>query len=265
MFAIGLLFAGLAGGVIAGLLGVGGGIVIVPVLYHVFSSLGLDEAVRMPLAVGTSLATIIPASIRSNSGHQKRGAVDMALLKSWAPAVIGGVLAGTIVARLIGGQGLTLVFAVLALIVATYMAFGRADWRLGPQPPQGTGKITMAGGIGFFSTLMGIGGGTFGVPLMTLYGMPVHRAIGTSSGLGLLIGVPGTIGFMLSGWGAPHLPPFSLGYVSLLGFALITPATWISVPWGVELAHRLSRRALSRAFAIFLAATSIRMFIGLFS
>ena len=264
-FALGLLLAGLAGGVIAGLLGVGGGIVIVPVLYHVFSGLGLDESVRMPLAIGTSLATIIPASIRSNSSHQKKGAVDMALLKSWAPAIIVGVLAGAIVAHLIGGHGLTLIFAVLALVVAAYMAFGRAEWRLGEALPQGPGKIAMAGGIGFFSTLMGIGGGTFGVPLMTLFGMPVHRAVGTSSGLGLLIGVPGTIGFILSGWGAAHLPPGSLGYVNLLGFALITPTTWISVPWGVELAHRLSRKALSRAFAIFLAATSLRMFIGLLS
>jgi uncharacterized protein len=264
-FALGLVIAGLAGGVIAGLLGVGGGIVMVPVLFHVFSGLGLDESVRMPLAVGTSLATIIPASIRSNLSHQKKGAVDMALLKSWAPAVIAGVLAGTVVARLIGGHGLTLVFAVLALAVAGYMAFGRAEWRLGAGLPQGPAMLGIAGTIGFFSTLMGIGGGTFGVPTMTLFGMPMHRAVGTSSGLGLLIGVPGAVGFILSGYDAPHLPPLSLGYVNLLGFALITPATWLSVPWGVELAHRLSRKALSRAFAVFLALTSLRMFIGIFS
>ncbi|HKQ81004.1 MAG TPA: sulfite exporter TauE/SafE family protein [Steroidobacteraceae bacterium] len=264
-FALGLVLAGLAGGVIAGLLGVGGGIVVVPVLYHVFSGLGVDDSIRMPLAVGTSLATIIPASIRSNTSHRKKGAVDMMLLKSWAPALIAGVLGGSVVARLIGGKGLTLVFAVLALIVAAYMAFGRADWRLGEALPEGPAKLGLAGGIGLFSTLMGIGGGTFGVPIMTLFGMPVHRAVGTSSGLGLLIGIPGTIGFILSGWGALHLPPFSLGYVNLLGFLLITPATWLAVPWGVELAHRLSRSALTRAFALFLALTSLRMFIGLMS
>jgi uncharacterized membrane protein YfcA len=265
LFAGGLMLAGLGGGVIAGLLGVGGGIVIVPVLYHIFTALGLDESVRMPLAVGTSLATIIPASIRSNVSHQKRGAVDFAVLRSWLPPVVGGVILGSIVARIIGAHGLTIVFATLALVVAVYMAVGREDWRLGEKLPDGAGRIGIAGAIGFFSTLMGIGGGTFGVPTMTLFGMPIHKAVGTSSGLGLMIGIPGTIGFILSGLHAPLRPPFSLGYVSLLGLALITPATWISVPWGAELAHRLSRKALMRAFAIFLALTSLKMFIGVFT
>lgn len=265
LLALGLGGAGLVGGVTAGLLGVGGGIVIVPVLYHVFTALGLDPSVRMPLAVGTSLATIIPASIRSNAGHRKKGAVDMELLRAWLVPIICGVLAGAVVARLIGGKGLTLVFACLALIVAAYMAVGRDDWRLGAQLPKGAGGAAIASTIGFFSTLMGIGGGTFGVPTMTLFGMPVHRAVGTSSGLGLIIGIPGTIGFIVSGWDIPLRPAFSLGFVNLLGFALITPATWLAVPWGVELAHRLSRTALSRAFALFLALTSLRMFIGMLS
>jgi len=265
LFAAGLVLAGLFSGVIAGLLGVGGGIVIVPVLYHFFSVLGIDESVRMPLAVGTSLATIIPASIRSNATHRKKGAVDDALLRSWLLPVVGGVIAGSLVARIIGGHGLTLVFATLALVVAAYMAFGKEAWRLGTALPQGLGRIAIAGSIGFFSTLMGIGGGTFGVPTMTLFGMPVHRAVGTSSGLGLIIGIPGTLGFILSGWDVAHRPPFSLGYVNLMGLALIVPATWLSVPWGVDLAHRLSRKALSRAFAVFLGATSIKMFIAVFT
>ena len=265
LFAVGLMLAGLFGGVIAGLLGVGGGIVIVPVLYHVFTGLGLDESVRMPLAVGTSLATIIPASIRSNLSHRKRGAVDDAVLRSWLVPVVGGVILGSLVARLIGAHGLTLIFASLALIVAVYMAFGREDWRLGPALPSGAGRAAIAGCIGFFSTLMGIGGGTFGVPIMTLFGMPIHRAVGTSAGLGFMIGIPGTIGFILSGFDAPLRPPFSLGYVSLLGFALIVPTMWISVPWGAHLAHRLSRKALMRAFAAFLGFTSFKMFLGVFT
>lgn len=260
-FAAGLVLAGVAGGIIAGLLGVGGGIVVVPVLYHVFSGLGVEQSACMPLAIGTSLATIVPASIRSNSNHRKKGAVDVVLLKSWAPTLIAGVLGGSAVATFIGGQGLTVIFATLALIVAAYMAFARAEWRLSAEMPTGLAKGAIAGGIGFFSTLMGIGGGTFGVPIMTLFGVPVHRAVGTSSGLGIIVGLTGTIGFILSGWSVPHLPPLSLGYVNLLGFLLITPATWLTVPWGVDLAHRLSRRTLSRAFALFLALTSLRMFI----
>lgn len=263
LFALGLVGAGIAAGLIAGLLGVGGGIVVVPVLFHVFTALGLDESVRMPLAVGTSLATIVPASIRSVASHRKRDAVDAVLLRRWFMPLVVGVFLGSAAATVIGGRGLTAVFAVMALVVAAYMAFGHEKWQLGETVPEGAGRLALAGSIGFFSTLMGIGGGTFGVPALTLFGTPIHRAVGTSSGLGVIIGVPGTIGFILAGWHAPLLPPFSIGYVSLLGLALITPATWLAVPWGAALAHRLSRKALRRAFAVFLALTSLRMFIGL--
>lgn len=265
IYGLSLLGTGLVGGVLAGLLGVGGGIVIVPVLYHVFTALGIDEGVRMQIAVATSLATIIPTSFRSVHAHYKKGAVDMALLKRWARPIIAGALIGTIIAKVIGGGGMTLIFATVALGVASYMAFGREEWRLGDHLPGLLAQSSIAGVTGFLSTLMGIGGGTFGVTALTLYSVPIHRAVGTSAGFGLLIAIPATLGFIVSGWDIAGRPPFSLGYVSLIGFALIVPMTLIAVPWGASLAHRLSRTALRRAFAVFLAATSLRMFMSYFN
>lgn len=260
-----LLATGVFGGLTAGLLGVGGGIVIVPVLYHVFTALGIDESVRMQLAVATSLSTIIPTSIRSVSAHRKREAVDMTVLRRWARPIVAGALLGIIAASALGGKGLTLIFAVLALGVAVYMAFGREEWRIADDLPGQGLQAAIAGVIGFLSTLMGIGGGSLGVPVLTLYNVPIHRAVGTSAGLGLLIAIPATLGFVISGWHVPFRPPLSLGYVSTIGFALIVPTTLLSVPWGAALAHRLSRTMLRRAFAVFLTATSIRMFIGYWS
>jgi uncharacterized membrane protein YfcA len=263
-FALGLLFAGVCAGTLAGLLGVGGGIVIVPVLYNVFTSLGIDEGVRMHLAVGTSLATIIPTSIRSMSAHAKRGAVDFELLRAWGPPMFIGTLIGTAVAGLVSGEVLTGVFATVAIVVALNFAFGREEWRIGKElPRKGVGGYALSGGIGGLSAMMGIGGGTFGVTTMSLFGYPIHKAVATSSGLGLIISIPGTIGLILSGWGAQHLPPASLGYVSLLGFVLITPTTVLMAPVGVRFAHALPKKRLIQAFSLFLAITSIRMFYGL--
>ena len=262
-FALGLVFSGVCAGVLAGLLGVGGGIVIVPVLYHVFTALGIDESVRMHLAVATSLAVIIPTSIRSLRAHAKRKAVDFDLLKRWAPTVFICTLIGSVLAGFASGKELTAIFATAALVVAAWLAFGKDEWRIAPSLPKGGGSVVLAGSIGGLSALMGIGGGTFAVPAMTLFGYPIHRAVATSSGLGLIISVPGTIGYIISGWGHAHLPPLSLGYVNLLGFALITPTTVLTAPWGVALAHALPRKRLIQAFALFLALTSIRMFWGL--
>jgi uncharacterized membrane protein YfcA len=262
-FALALGLSGLVGGFVAGLLGVGGGIVVVPVLFHVFTALGVDESVRMHLAVGTSLATIVPTSLRSTLAHRARNAVDGALLRSWAPHLVAGVIAGSLLASTIGGRGLTLVFAVVALLVAGNFAFGREGWRIASSPPAGLGRAGLAAGIGLVSTLMGIGGGTLGVPLLTLFGMPIHRAVGTAAGIGLIISVPGSLGFIAAGWDAAQRPPLSLGYVSLVGFALMTPLMVLAAPWGAALAHRLSRKALALAFALFLVLTSTRMFASL--
>ncbi len=260
LFALALLTAGVVAGILAGLLGVGGGIVIVPVLFHLLSALGVDDAVRMHIAVGTSLATIIPTSIRSTLSHRKKGAVDEDILRSWAVPLVAGVLIGTIAADFSSGQMLTLIFAVVALLAAFNMAYAKEEWRLGEHLPDGSTKNGMVGVMGFFCAMMGIGGGTFGVTAMTLFGVPIHRAVGTAAGLGLIIAIPGTIGFIISGWGAPLRPPLSLGYVNLLGFALIVPATVLAAPLGVRLAHWMDRTTLKRAFALFLAITSVRMF-----
>lgn len=265
LFALALLAAGVVAGILAGLLGVGGGIVIVPVLFHLFTLLNIDDSVRMHMAVGTSLATIIPTSIRSMLSHRQKGAVDESILRAWAAPILVGVIVGTFAADRASGQTLTLIFAVIALAVAVNMAYGREEWRLGEGLPQHSGRWALAGSMGFFSTLMGIGGGTFGVTAMTLYGVAIHRAVGTAAGLGLLISVPATIGFILSGSGVPLRPPLSIGYVNLLGFALIVPATVLAAPLGVRLAHRLDRTTLRRAFAVFLALTSIRMFWDLWA
>jgi len=255
-----LAAAGVAAGLIAGLLGVGGGIVVVPVLYHVFGLVGVDEDVRMHLAVGTSLATIVPTSLSSLRAHARRGAVDGAVLRSWGPWVALGVVAGTAVAAVSEGEVLTAVFAVVALLIAAYMAFGKETWRLGDAPPTGLRRAGAASAIGGFSAMMGIGGGTLTVPVLTLHGVPVHRAVGTASAVGLIIALPGALGFAAAGWGDPDLPPYSAGFVSLAGLALLTPSVVLAAPLGARLAHSLDRRWLRAAFAVFLAVTSARMF-----
>jgi len=258
-YALGLMGAGLFAGVLAGLLGVGGGIVVVPALYHIFTALNVDPAVIMHLCVGTSLATIIPTSIRSTRAHHAKGAVDFALWRRWAPFVLAGGLLGTVAASFAGGKQLTGLFAMIALVMSAYLAFGREDWKWRDGLPGTAGQGLMATVIAFFSVMIGIGGGTFSVPALTLFGYPIHRAVGTSAGIGILIAVPGTLGFILDGLNNPDLPPLSLGYVSLLGLAILIPTTVYAAPWGVALAHRLPRLILRRAFAGFLALTAARM------
>jgi uncharacterized protein len=257
--ALGVAVSGMIAGVVAGLLGVGGGIVLVPVLYQTLGILGVDESVRMPLAVGTSLATIIPTSIRSTLSHNRQGAVDWTVLRAWAAPTIVGVLGGTALSALLGGKGLTGVFAAGAGVLGLYMVFGRDDWRLGDTVPTGIGSWFLGLANGCLSVMMGIGGGTFGVTVMTLYGTTIHRAVATAAGFGLIIALPGTLGMIVNGWAAQGLPPFSLGYVSLVGLALIVPATIVAAPWGVMLAHRLSRSALRLTFGLFLCLTAARM------
>lgn len=259
VFALGLVIAGVVGGLIAGMLGVGGGIVIVPVLYHVFAGLGFDQTVRMHLAIGTSLATIIPTSISSLRAHAKRGAVDWALLRNWIVPMVIGVGLGTWLARMASGQMLTLIFACVAIPVAINMAFGKESLRLAKALPQGPGGWTLAGSIGTVSTLMGIGGGTLGVPVMTLCNYPIHRAVATAAGFGVIISIPAAIGLALAGWGAHNLPPFSVGYVNLLGFALIAPVSVFMAPVGASAAHMMDKKRLKLLFAVFIAITAARM------
>lgn len=261
--ALALFATGLLAGVMAGLLGVGGGIVIVPVLFHLFTLLGVDASVRMHVAVGTSLATIIPTSLMSSRAHRRRGSLDPALIRRLLPGVLAGVAAGAVASRYLAGPWLTAVFGVVALAVAVQMGFKRegSAWRDGLPGPVGTAGIGV--GIGGLSTLMGIGGGTLGVPLLANLKVPMHTAVGTGALLGTVISIPGALAFLVNGLGVPLRPPFSLGYVNLLGVALIVPATMLSTKWGAALAHRIDARRLRQAFAVFLALTAARMLLSL--
>lgn len=258
-----LLGAGVVAGVIAGLFGVGGGAVLVPVFYQLFAYLGIDEAVRMHLCVGTSLGIIVPTSLRSFRGHLARGAVDTAMLKSIALPVILGVALGSLLAAVIPAGGLKAVFAVVAFLIGLKMLLGRTDWQLADDLPGQPGLGLYGVAIGTLSTLMGVGGGVFGNTLMTLYGRPIHQAVATSSGLGVLISIPGVLGFVAAGWGQAGLPPLSLGYVSLIGVALVIPASVLAAPLGVRIAHAISHRRLEVGFALFLFFVSARFLYAL--
>jgi len=261
--ALALLATGLLAGVLAGLLGVGGGIVIVPVLYHLFTLLGIDESVRMHVTVGTSLATIVPTSIMSSRAHRKRGSLDMALIRRLMPWVVTGVLVGSVASRFLSGTSLTAVFASVALVVALNMAFKRDGFALRDGLPGTPGTALIGSGIGGVSTLMGIGGGTLSVPILNALRVPMHTAVGTGAMLGMVISIPGAVAFLLNGLDVPLRPPFSLGYVNLLGMALIVPATMLTTDWGAKLAHRIDARRLRQVFAAFLALTALRMFYSL--
>ena len=254
-----LLGTGLVAGLLAGLLGVGGGIVVVPVLYHGFRGLGLDESVRMHVAVATSLATVAITAWRSARSHAQRGSLDRELLRSWGPGVAVGALAGAAITAGLSGSALAACFGSFTLAVALHMAFGREDWRIAAAPPAGFAGRLFAGAIGLLSAMLGLGAGTLGVTALTLTGVPIHRAVGTAAGLGPWIAVPGALGLAWAGWGVPGRPLGSLGYVNAVGFALIVSASWVAAPLGARFAHALPRQTLRRVFAAFLALTSLRM------
>jgi uncharacterized membrane protein YfcA len=260
---VALLVAGVVAGFLAGLLGIGGGGVLVPVLYEVFRVLDVDESVRMHLVLGTTLAIILPTSLKSFAGHRARGTVDMALLKRVAPWIVAGVVLGTLTVKASSGDVLKWVWVVAAGLIAIKMAFGREDWRLADYLPPSPWPQLGALLIGIVSTLMSIGGATFVVPLLTLYGQSIISAVSTASGVGPLIALPGVIGFAWAGWDASGLPPLSIGYVNLLGMAIVAPLSVWAAPYGVRLAHRIPRRTLELAFAAFLASISIRFLIDL--
>ncbi len=258
-----LLAAGVIAGFLAGLLGIGGGGVLVPVLYEVFRVLDVDSDVRMHLALGTTLAIILPTSLKSFAGHKARGSVDMALLKRVAPFVVAGVVIGSITVKAASSDALKWVWVISATLIAIKMALGRDDWRLGDHLPPSPWPQTAALAVGFVSTLMSIGGATFVVPLLTLYGKPILQAVSTASGVGPLIALPGVIGFAWAGWDAGGLPPLSVGYVNLLGMAIVAPLSVWAAPYGVRLAHQIPRRTLELAFAAFLGSISLRFLIDL--
>lgn len=258
-----LIAAGAVTGVLAGLFGVGGGTITVPILFYVFGLLGLPEGVAMPLAVGTSLAIIIPTSIKSARGHYAKGAVDMALVKSWAVPIIIGVVLGAIIARFAAAWVFQAVFIMVAGSNAFKLLFGGEKWRLAEQMPQGPLSLFYGWLVGLASSLMGIGGGAIANLIFTLHNKPIHNAVATSAALGVLISIPGAAGYMLAGWGKAGLPADALGFVSLIGFALMVPTTLLTTGLGVRIAHSLSRRQLEVAFGLYLAVVSLRFILRL--
>lgn len=258
-----LLAGGVVMGLLAGLLGVGGGGIMVPILYELFAEIGVDEAVRMHLCIGTTLAVIVPTSLRSYFSHKARGAVDVGILRSMVGPVVLGVVIGTLVARFSDRTVMTAIWAGAAALISLKMYLGRESWRLGDEIPGHPWRGLYGVFIGTISTLMSIGGGAFVTMMMTLYGRSIHQAVATSSGFGPMIAIPGTLGFIWAGWGASGLPPGSLGYVSLLSAAVIVPASVLAAPWGVRLAHGFSRRTLELAFATFLAVVAARFLFSL--
>ncbi|CDZ41261.1 Membrane protein DUF81, putative [Neorhizobium galegae bv. officinalis] len=262
-FILALLAGGAVAGILAGMFGIGGGAILVPIFFHVFGLLGVPEDVRMQLALGTSLAIIVPTSIRSYMAHRLRGAVDTDLLKGWIVAVPLGTLVATVIAAKATSAELQLIFAVIALVLAFRMIFNRASWKLGDDLPGNPVKFLVGTGIGILSGLMGIGGGILNNTFMTLYGRSIHQGVATSSGVGVLISLPGLAGYVWGGWGSPGLPPFSTGYINWLAVALLIPVTLYMAPIGVRLAHVMSKRQLEIGFGIFLIVISAQFFMSI--
>lgn len=263
LMVVALAAAGFLSGFLAGLLGIGGGAVVVITLYEAFRWMGVDESVRMHLATGTAIAIIAPTTLRSFMAHRARGIADLAFVKRMAIPVIIGVVIGSLVARNSGGSVLKWVWVVMGSFLALRMFLGRDDWQLGTDIPQSLAIEAYGVVLGTISTLMSIGGGAYVVILMTLYGRSLHQAVATSSGFGPLIAIPGMIGFMWAGWGAPGLPPGTVGYVSLLGAALAIPTGLIAAPLGARVSHGLSKRGLELAFGAFMTLVVLRFLTSL--
>jgi uncharacterized protein len=268
-----LVVAGALSGFLAGLFGIGGGAILVPVFYECFRLAGVPLEVRMPLCVGTSLAVIIPTSIRSFRAHYARGAVDMVIIRRWWLTILIGVVAGSVVARYAPERLFKIVFVAVAYAATLRMFFARESWKLGDDLPKGPLMKLYGFLIGVLSTLMGIGGGLFSNLLMTLYGRSIHQSVASSSALAVLISIPAALGYVYAGWpAAAHFPqvmalqfPFALGYVSLIGAVLVMPTSLVTATLGVRAAHALSRRQLEIAFGCYLLIVGSRFVISLWS
>jgi uncharacterized membrane protein YfcA len=259
-----ILIAGTLTGIFAGLLGIGGAAISVPVMYEVFRALGVADDVRIQLCVGTALALIVPTSIRSYFAHKAKGAVDDNVLRVWALPIVGGVVIGSFIAYFASATVFKLIFVIFATLMALKLFFGRESWRIADQLPSTTTIAIVGVVIGAGSALMGIGGGGYSVMFLTLFGVSIHRAVATSSGVGVLISVPGMIGYMIAGWPQQALmPPLSVGYVSFLAALLFAPTSVLAAPYGAKLAHSWSRRKLEVAFGAFLVIVAVRFFASL--
>jgi uncharacterized membrane protein YfcA len=260
---VALAVAGFLSGFLAGLLGIGGGAVVVITLYEAFRWMGVDEAVRIHLATGTSLAIIAPTTLRSFLAHRARGIADLAFVKRMAIPVVIGVAIGSLIARHSGGDVLKWVWVVMGAFLALRMFLGKDDWRLGDEIPKSLAVEAYGVAIGTISSLMSIGGGAYVVILMTLYGRSLHQAVATSSGFGPLIAIPGVLGFMWAGWGTSGVPPGTIGYVNLLGAVLAIPTGLLGAPIGAKFSHGLSKRGLELAFGCFMTFVVIRFLVSI--
>ncbi|HZD92434.1 MAG TPA: sulfite exporter TauE/SafE family protein [Pseudolabrys sp.] len=256
--------AGVLVGILAGLFGIGGGAIIVPVLYEVFRALGVPEELRMQLCIGTSLAIIVPTTVRSYLGHKKKGAVIPDVLRLWAVPSVAGVAIGAAAAAYAPAPVFKLAFVIFAGFIAVRMLFGTDRWSLGAQLP-GRGPMALFGFLtGLFASLVGVSGGSFCTAILTFYGQPMQRAVATAAGVGVPITIAGAVGYVLAGWKhADQLPPLSIGFVSLIGLVLMAPVSAYAASYGVRLAHWLPRRQLEIAFGIFLGVASLRFLISL--
>jgi len=268
-----LIVVGAVSGFFAGIFGIGGGAILVPVFYECFRLSGVPLEVRMPLCIGTSLAIIIPTSIRSFRAHHARGAVDMEILKLWWLPIIIGVIAGSVTARYAPERLFKVVFVGVAWSAAARLLFARDNWKFGDDVPTGPLMRLYGFFVGLLSTLMGVGGGLFANLLMTFYGRPIHQAVATSSALAVLISIPGAIGYVYAGWPAagryPDVAalqiPFAIGFVSLIGAVLVMPTSLLTAPLGVRAAHAMSKRTLEIAFGCYLFIVGSRFVISLMS
>jgi uncharacterized protein len=264
LLAAAIVVGGVVAGVLAGLFGVGGGVVVVPVLYEVFRLLGVPDAVHMQLCIGTSLAIMTPTNIRSYLAHKATGAVLTDVVRRWTPGVLVGIAIGSVVAMFAPSSVFKIAFVVIAGIIASKMLFGQQSWRLGDELPQNRLAHLYGLGVGLMASLTGVSGGSLCTIVLTLYGKPIHQAVATSAGIVVPIAIAGTLGYMLAG--LPYqgrMPPLSIGFVSLIGFVLMAPLSSFTASYGAKLAHTLSRRKLEIAFGLFLLTASLRFLASL--
>jgi uncharacterized protein len=265
LLAFALLVGGVISGLLAGLFGVSGGSVLVPVLYEGFGLFGVSDDVRMQLCLGTSLAIVVPTTMRSYLTHRAKGRVIPGVVRQWAIPAVLGVACGAAIAAFAPAGLLKVAFVLIATFIAIKLFFAGDRWNLGSELPGPVPMALYGFGIGVCGALMGVSGGALSTIVLTLYGKPIHEAVATSSGIAVPVTMAGAVGFVLAG--LPHqaeLPPLSLGFVSLIGLAVTAPVASFVAPYGAHLAHRLSRRTLEIAFGGFLELVALRFLVSLF-
>lgn len=255
---------GLIAGLLAGMMGIGGGIVLVPGLYYSFTALGYDPDIMMHMAVGTSLMIMVPTALSSARAHWQKNAVRTDLVRSIGPGILTGVVIGTGFAAMISGEGLKLFFAIAIAVLAFFMFLEPGRLKLLREMPSAMWRYVAGTVIGTVSCMMGIGGAVMNVPFMRMGQVPIHSAVGTAAALGLFVSIPGVIGFSLIGHGIEGRPPFSLGYAHIPASVIIAPVSVLCAPVGAMLAHWLPVKTMQRVFALFMMIVAVQIFFSVF-